>query len=484
MKIKKRTNHILKRIGIIIVGLMVLLSFGMYFFGVFDFFFSDIKPEENMTRSMAEEYLKSLKDKKDNSSKHLTEIAYYHYFLGEFEKAEEIIKRIVDNDPNEFNPYSLYSELLYLRGAYDEAEKIMIEQMESHPLDFNRQAKAQGRLMKIYYQTNQYNKVSGFSALKLFGMDGFIKWMSSFDKKPYQMVWNDNHITTISLISVEPLPIVEVKIQGKSAYMLIDTGGDATIIDKRFAKSLENSVGTIEGSFGGGKKSDLRLSKAKSMTIGELTIENVPVMILDISHFDNAITQEDIDTLDLPKNIQINGIIGTKLFQQVLGTLDYPNEQLILRDPKHFRSEDYIDSIKGNYEEFTFQLSELHTLTTKGTFIDKPVMYWLDSGFASEASLLIDHMTYNDLGIKPPKVSYDAEAISGGGKGYESGIIKDFGSAGIGKLIQKDVGIGYDPNMNMYWENEYIVEAMLSHSYLKHYSWTIDFREHKMYLVE
>lgn len=468
-----------------IIGLLIavgVLALGLYVFGVADLFLSGIEPEDGMNRTKAEVHLKRLYEKNQDEATRI-EIANYHYFLGEFDKAKEVLEVIINEGSKNFNAHSLLAELYYLEGDYVTSEKMMLEQMKKHPMNFNVQVKTQARLMKIYYQTNQYNKVKDYWALGLVGAGDFVKWMGNFEGEPYQLEWDEAHKTTVEMLSIDPLPVIEASVNGEPMFFLFDTGGDTTIIDSRLMEKLNaTSEQKMEGEFGGGMTSVMGLSKVDSIELNTLTIKNVPVMFLELSQFDGMLSADELDYFGLPEDFKVHGILGTKMMQQVLGSVDYVNGVFELRDKNIYNIADAISGASEFHSEFDFWLNEMHTLVARGTLNEHDVTYWLDSGYASEAGVLLDTLAYEDLGIEKPNLEFEEDAVSGGGKGFESGQRLNSEQAGLAGLIMDDVGVGLDPNMSMYWENGMIVEGMLSHHYLRNYCWTIDFDTMKMSL--
>jgi hypothetical protein len=477
-----------KKISIISVAILLILGTGLWVFGVFDLLSSDYVVEEGVTRQDIEQSLSDLLvdvETQEYSETTNTKLAYTYYYLGEFKMAEDVISRVVAKQPKAFDAYSLLAELYYLQGKYDESEQLMLEQMQLHPLNVNVQLKAQARLMKIYYQNNQYQKIGDWKALRLMGMGDFMDWLKSFEEAPYQLVWQGEEQTTIPFLAVDPLPIIQFEVQGKPVYALIDTGADAVILDADLASELLAESGlSMQGNFGGGIGADMGFSRAERMQFGNLEMRNVPVMTLSLNHITESFAAEELQSAGLPDDFQVGAIIGTKIFQQVVATMDYPNERLVLQDKKAFNASAFEGHLQGDFSAATFQLAELHTLTCEGVLNGQAAMFWMDSGYADEAAVLVNALTFQDYGINLPELAYHEDAVSGGGTGYESGWMEHFGSAGIGDLILDDVSAGFDPGEDFYWESGYIVEAMLSHAYLKQVAWTIDFEQRTMYFVK
>ena len=477
-----------KKISSFSAAILLIIVLGLQVFGVFEFLSPDYGVEEGKSRQDVEIQLEDLKlqmgtNKEDETL--LTKLAYTYYYLGDFKNAEHLVNQMVEHQPAAFDLYSLLAELYYLQGNYEKSEQLMLAQMQLHPLNFNVQVKSQARLLKIYYQTNQYQKIGDWKALRLMGMSDFMDWLQSFEEAPYQLNWKGEQETILPFVVVDPLPIIQIEVGDKLLYALIDTGADAVILDAELAAEMLAESGlSMQGSFGGGIGADIGFSKVDRIRFGDLEISNVPVMTLPLSHISKSFADEGLQAAGLPDGFQIGAIVGTKIFQQVVATMDYPNEHLVLRDKKFFNVNDFEDRLPGDFASAVFQIAELHTMTCAGTLNGHDAMFWMDSGYADEAAVLVNALTYQDYGIKLPELQYDENAVSGGGTGYESGKTLHFGNAGIAQLILEDVSAGYDPGEDFYWENGYIVEAMLSHAYLKHYAWTIDFENRRMYFVK
>ena len=103
--------------------------------------------------------------------------------------------------------------------------------------------------------------------------------------------------------------IVEVKVNGKSAYMLIDTGASAGMIDVNQADKYDVVVGnkycgTLIGA--GGEMEDVR----HTSTIAEFEGKKIPQFLLaDISNIVRSIKRET--------GVKILGIISLKQMQVI-----------------------------------------------------------------------------------------------------------------------------------------------------------------------
>ena len=111
-----------------------------------------------------------------------------------------------------------------------------------------------------------------------------------------------------------------------------------------------------------------------------------------------------------------------------------------------------------------------------------PLSLFVDSGLAdSEASVAFPKQTLNYLGIPIPDTEILTENLGGpGGGDFPVGRFA-IDELEIGALIQEDIkGVyGIFPP-SIYWASEFIIDGIVSHNFLKKYSWTIDFSRMEM----
>ncbi len=125
---------------------------------------------------------------------------------------------------------------------------------------------------------------------------------------------------TIPMVAVDPLPLISVKIDGRQAYFILDTGAPGVVIDPQFAAELGIKLqASGSGVFAGGKSAAVQTGTVPVMQLGSLTLHAVETDALPtrmVSFF-------------APK--RVDGIIGTVFLERFLTTIDYPRAQLVLR---------------------------------------------------------------------------------------------------------------------------------------------------------
>jgi hypothetical protein len=101
---------------------------------------------------------------------------------------------------------------------------------------------------------------------------------------------------------------VNVKVNGKGPYRVIfDTGAPMSVVNNKLAREAGLPVGG--GLFGG------LPGKAKTLEVGGLTVENVPLIIMDHPLLEFMSRDKDIG--------QLYGIVGFPFFARYKVTLDY-----------------------------------------------------------------------------------------------------------------------------------------------------------------
>jgi hypothetical protein len=407
-------------------------------------------------------------------------LASLHYQAGHFEAAYDLVEPVFDSSPEATN---LVVNLEYLFGHYDRAEALIRQVIENNPMNFEAQVIGHITLSKIYYHTNRFAQAQEAvdlieqiramgGQLELSGLEELLTWMVSFNEPPYQIDWDGKTETVLPFVVTDPLPVIQVEINGTPIYAIIDTGGAPFILDTELAASLElETVASFMGSYGGGLESETGFARADSLTLGDITIDSVPIMTLPVA--------EMTATPDFPHTIQ--GILTTNVLEQFLGTIDYPSDQLILR-PK---TDEALDALRQQnagkaVAEVPFYLAETHHMMAKGTLNgDNDMTFFVDLGLANEGAMSAPIQTLEHLAIPVPEMIFD-ENNRGGGGAYASGNFP-IDVLGLGPLRQEDM-LGEYGSMTpeTYWEKGFIQDGLISHRFLRHYAWTIDFTNRVM----
>jgi len=402
------------------------------------------------------------------------------YQAGDFEPARSLLRPLEEAEKPSAEALFRGADLDYLLGLYDRAEAGYKKGLALNPANDQARLQAEIKLAFVYYQTNQYAK-----AADLFkGAEGKIKlphWdlMKSFGReRPYQIVWpGDFGMSKAPFLVTDPLPVIAVEVQDRTIYALIDTGADMFMLDTEVAAAMGiKPLASMTGTFAGGKQAEVGFGRVDSLKIGQVILKAVPVSILPTQRFSQGFADG---------KFTIGGIVGTGVLKQFLPTLDYPGEQLVLRRADEEGRKDLRETTAGRaVAEVPFVLAMTHYMMARGMLDGKEgLTFFVDSGLAGEAAFSAPIQTLKYAGIPVPETKV-TDGIGGGGGGFATGEFK-IARLGLGPLVQENLMGEYGANPpESYWRLGFIQDGLISHQFLRRYSWTIDFGTMKMSFVK
>ena len=402
--------------------------------------------------------------------------------LGDFSESKKIISPMLKG--NEIIPEAVYlsGQIEYITGNYKGAEDLFNKLRMRNFKDYY--LKAETGLLYTYYQTNQFNKAKNLTAaLEEDGDKPLKEVMEAFkETKPYNINWNGKSEAVVPFIADEYLPAVSMEVNGRKINAIIDTGGDIFYLDETVASSLNiKTISTVKGTYAGGISVETGYGKLDSISLNGVTIKSVPVILAPIKQFSAIYNNE----------IEIDGIITTAVLKQFLATMDYPNSRLILR-PRNQAGRTLLQQYTSKYKktkDVPFTLATSHFMTAKGSINGKESLnFFMDSGLASEKTgLILLEQTMSFTGIpmlKAQKKPDDLDNVGGlGGSDFEVSEFRinqfRLGDLPAEKNIWAEHG-ALEAAFNFEESRGFIIDGLVSHNFLKKYSWTIDFDRMKM----
>jgi hypothetical protein len=135
---------------------------------------------------------------------------------------------------------------------------------------------------------------------------------------------NDHVYEYLNIVDLTLKPVIEVALNGKKAYFLIDTGSDITILNTRDAKKY--GFGVIKRAFENHSLVGMGGSVASiySTYDVELKVGSSRVMNRYLAHDLSRV----VKMLEQKISIQISGIIGSDLMKRYGFVIDYANKQV------------------------------------------------------------------------------------------------------------------------------------------------------------
>lgn len=236
------------------------------------------------------------------------------------------------------------------------------------------------------------------------------------------------------------------------------------MLDDAFADSMgARTFGADSGTFAGGKRGSFEYGAVDSVTLGGLTVRDVPVRIMSTRKFAGAAGGRRVD-----------GIVGTVFLYHFPSTLDYPGGKLVLRPrTEASRRELERSAAAESAAVIPFWMSGDHYMVARGRINHSgPLLWFIDTGLAG-AGFTCPEATVQAAGIDLTKIpSFDG--TGGGGKVKVTPFGVD--SLMLGPALQRGVYAFYGafpPSLEMAYG--YRIAGLLSHGFLRHYRLTMDF---------
>lgn len=376
---------------------------------------------------------------------------------GKFAEAEKIYAQTVSRDPRNYAAALRLGSIALLANELDDARKWFQQARKIRPTDFA----VNLPLAEVYCRRDDFQKAAPL--LRAAGKPAQADTLASFQGVTPYDVQGPGTSATVKFVMADPLPLVQVKINGgRDRFFLLDTGASEILLDSDLARQLGiKQFGSEAGTFAGGKKSAVGHGKINSITLGDWVVKNVPVEIVNTRQH-----------APLFGGKQIDGILGAAFFYHFLTTIDYPNGKLVLRR----KTEDNLSRLKTDLSTDStivpFWMAGDHFIVAwcRINNLD-PVLLLVDTGSAGGAVKLTESVL-KDAGIK---LSHNQtfEGVGGGGKLESIPFkLKELSLAGATQYNVRGWCQSSFP-----WEHSlgFRLGGMIGHDFLKAYAVTFDF---------
>jgi hypothetical protein len=278
------------------------------------------------------------------------------------------------------------------------------------------------------------------------------------DDPAIDRVVEDAGTSVVPFVQTDPLPMVEVQIDGRNADFLIDTGAPNIVVDVSLAKSLGLTVnGPREGTFAGGMHATIEQAMVPMLKLGTLAMQNVPATVMSVGNL-------------MGNRRTVGGILGTGLFEHFLTTLDYRTGRLVLRDAE--QSEAFEAQAEGSGA----------TVVPMWLVGDHFVFVRAHAASGPEGLFNVD--TGGSFGVQLTKDAVDAAGITLDTEQTRAGI----GGAGamafvpfttsvtLDGLTRSNLDGVYTPQGSQYSIFPFTIAGTISHGFFRGLAVTFDFR--------
>ncbi len=368
-----------------------------------------------------------------------------------FEEAERAFVEEAKAHPNKARPLVHLGHLALMRNDLDLAQ----ERLSAAVARRSRYREAHQLAAEVSYRRGDFAKAA--ESQKAAGSRAAAAKLRSFaGRQPYEIEAPET--VRVPFTESDPLPIIKGRINDGDEYeFLLDTGGAELILDTAYGKQAGIPYfGGERGVFGGGKTTTVRHGAAGSLTIGEATIRNLPIQMLDLQAIGASLGRPNLI-----------GIVGTCVLYRFLATIDYPGESLILRR-KGTKT-----AVPADRVDVPFQMADDHFMLAEGTFNGgPPLLFFVDSGLGGGA-FTCPASTLKAAGIK--RGSTEVAEGEGGG-GTMSVWPFDVHSLSLGEARQQGLqGIGGPFPQQLEYAYGFRIGGLISHGFLSEYAVTFDY---------
>lgn len=379
------------------------------------------------------------------------DVALKNWETGEIDKAHKNVLQFVNESPENQKAKDLLMKTWFVQGNYKEALQIFNTMNKS----YYKYKECVDLAIQAYLHLSDYD-----NALRIAEQNKVkqLEYLKEFENKRFRVIADQTY--QVPFLHDDRIPSgywpgLTGRINGIKSSIRLDTGGDYVVMGLPVAQKLGVEV------------------KHKSKSMHAATEVTVWYSIIDSVSFDNGPL-----LLNVPVTIMASLgdfiIFGTNILEQFLTTIDYPNNQFIFtpRDSTEL-IEDHYKLLSDNKATVPFYLWKDHYMISRGKFGDNDsICLFFDSGL----------IAIGEVEGKPAQASFTASKESLVKWGFEKKnlanncFIPTKYSLSVESLSQPNTLIWYDSNLKKDRNFGGIrIDGLISHAWLKNYSWTIDF---------
>lgn len=254
--------------------------------------------------------------------------------------------------------------------------------------------------------------------------------------------------------SKQALILLPVFVDGRGPYSFVmDTGATTIVVSNELADALALPRGEKQDGRGAAGKMTLVESRLPSLTVGQQTLDSLPVSVTDLSFLGRAMGE------------QVDGALGHSFLRHFVLTLDYATNVLTLRRPVG-DMERALDQ-----REIAFRSANAEDpLVVVPIFVNEkgPYDFALDTG-ASRTVISLELAA--EFGLTTEKIS---QMTAGGGNGTVSRV--QLSSLAIGAARQENLAAAASDFLTqLNAELGSKLHGIVGYDFLRHYRVTLDY---------
>jgi Aspartyl protease len=401
-------------------------------------------------------------------TKDLLESANRLFKEGKFAEAQALYSKVQGKDPTDVEAPLRLGMIALFENKPSAAEMWLTKAGQMKPEDKD----AMKSLAQVHYRRDDFEKAAPL--YRATGVEPRANLLESFRAQvPYQIESNSD-IAHVSFLHTDPLPLIEVKVNGtETVKFIIDTGAAEVYIDTELAKKVNApQFGSTTGTFAGGLKAQTSHGRIDSLQLGDFVIHNVPVRISNTQQF-----------AAVARGKRVDGVLGTLMLSHFLSTLDYPGGKLTLRRPTKELLKEFEKQAKDDGAiVMPFWWAGNHVLVTWGQVNkSKPMLFFVDTGLAG-AAFTCPESTLKEAAVPVPAAK-GLEGIGGGGMVKLAPFTIE--ELTLGTVTQQKIPAFFGPfPENLETSQGFRIGGIISHQFFRPYALTFDFTGMRLFLTK
>lgn len=375
------------------------------------------------------------------------------FALGEFSEADAMAAALLEAEPESFRALHLRGQVAVLENRLDEARGFLERALALRP---THRATRELLAESLYRQDRFAEAAPLFDSL---AEEVKAKKLAAFaGREPYRIVGDR---AVLPFLETDPLPVVELTIDGEPGAFIVDTGGGELLLDREWARELGiESVGVTRGTFEGDRRADVDHGFVAIVGLGDSMLHDVPITMLDTSPLSRVAPGHDI-----------RGVLGTIFLYHFRSTLDYPAGRLVL-EPR-VAAPHPATAPAGEETRIRFWMAGDHLLLARGRVNDSdPALLLVDTGLAGAA------FTCPEATLKKAGIELSSPPVAGGvGGGGEVAVVPFLlERLSLGELVRYQMPGLFGPFPESLEHAEgFRIGGLVSHAFFRPYAVTFDF---------
>ena len=383
---------------------------------------------------------------------------------GKFSEARTRAEQVLAQDSE--NPEARHLMVLtsFVNGGYHEG----LEHYVLLDPDYDRIRELDGLVIDVLKALRQFDRAEAF-ARQVDRSENVVTMLRKQRDNPMKMTLDKTTVVPFSQNHMIPdwMPAIPIEINGREYLGHLDTGGNWVHMSPKMAGEL--GIETVFVGMGRGNNQETTVEEGiiNTLKIGDAVLENVPAVV--IAALQGALRDGKGEISDLV-------ILGNNVLEQFLMTWDNDKQRLVL-SPRYdpvARKEHFSKYVPKGSKPMDFYRVPDHYLIGHGAIAGKEATFFVDTGLVTV-----------DPNGRQPGLSISSEsfkAFGGEGDFTEVGFADAPGPIRLGPVELEKQGLYVNPGSRGFSFSGVKTDALLSHGFLKHCVWTIDFDTRTWYL--